>query len=78
MKKRYIDKIEYKHFLSLPKVKQNLINQIRGIRKEESWRRNHKGGIIKEESWSKNHGGGIMKEESWRVKHVKGITEEKS
>ena len=28
----------------------NLINQVRGIRKEESGRRNHEGGIMKEES----------------------------
>ena len=28
----------------------NLINQVRGIRKEESERRNHEGGIMEEES----------------------------
>jgi len=51
------------------------MNNVRGIRKEESLRRNHEGGIIKEESWRgkhvkeswrRNHAGGFMKEYSWR------------
>ena len=58
-------------------IETKLETSLKGIRAEESLRRNQGGGIIKEEAGRRNHGGGIKEEES-RKKNHGGIKGEES